>query len=227
MGEHKKLHKKSIINRILLKKYLLEQNEDAHEKLIEINLPLVDYVVKKYINNDCDQKEFFSLATDGLLRAIEKFDINKIDSICFSTYAFFHIRNKIIKELESRKRKIPVVNFSEFDEENPIENLLQEEIYDEEDIMIGLDKYEESQLLDEAMSYLKPVDRKIIQMLYGLKNEEELTQIEIARKLGVTKSMISLRVHRSLNLIKTYLESPEVIKNHYRKNGRRKKYNKK
>jgi RNA polymerase sporulation-specific sigma factor len=46
-------------------------------------------------------------------------------------------------------------------------------------------------LLYEEINYLKPRDREIMILRYGLYNFQDLTQKEIAEKLGISQSYIS------------------------------------
>lgn len=57
----------------------------ALDKLIELNLPLVSAVSKKFMNRGYEYEDIYQIGCIGLLKAINNFDINY--NVKFSTYA--------------------------------------------------------------------------------------------------------------------------------------------
>lgn len=60
-------------------------DNDAMNKLIEINLPLVASISKKFLNRGYDYEDIFQIGSIGLVKAINNFDLNY--NVKFSTYA--------------------------------------------------------------------------------------------------------------------------------------------
>ena len=67
-------------------------------EIIEMNVPLVEYVVKKYFNDiGVDKAELVSIGYFGLIQAVETYDVDY--GTAFSTYAVECIKNYIKKNL--------------------------------------------------------------------------------------------------------------------------------
>ena len=62
-----------------------EGNKEARNLLIERNLRLVAYIVKKYSVNEKNCDDLISIGTIGLIKAIDSFDVDK--GIRLATYA--------------------------------------------------------------------------------------------------------------------------------------------
>ena len=60
-------------------------DKEARERLIEENLGLVRHIVKRFVGRGYDMEDLFQIGAMGLLKAIEKFDVDY--GVCFSTYA--------------------------------------------------------------------------------------------------------------------------------------------
>lgn len=60
-------------------------DSDAMNKLIEMNLPLVSSISKKFLNRGYDYEDIFQIGSIGLVKAINNFDLTY--NVKFSTYA--------------------------------------------------------------------------------------------------------------------------------------------
>ncbi len=69
----------------------------ARDELIEKNLRLVAYIVKKYIGTGKDSEDLISIGTIGLIKAIDSFDMDK--GIRLATYASRCIDNAILSQM--------------------------------------------------------------------------------------------------------------------------------
>ncbi|WP_160686133.1 RNA polymerase sporulation sigma factor SigF [Clostridium sp. C2-6-12] len=58
---------------------------DAMNELIEMNLPLVSSISKKFLNRGYEYEDIFQIGSIGLVKAINNFDLNY--NVKFSTYA--------------------------------------------------------------------------------------------------------------------------------------------
>jgi RNA polymerase sporulation-specific sigma factor len=60
-------------------------DSDAMNELIEMNLPLVSSISKKFLNRGYDYEDIFQIGSIGLVKAINNFDLGY--NVKFSTYA--------------------------------------------------------------------------------------------------------------------------------------------
>lgn len=67
--------------------------KDAREVLIEKNLGLVHHIVRRFVGRGYDPEDLFQIGTIGLMKAIDKFDLNL--GLQFSTYAVPMITGEI------------------------------------------------------------------------------------------------------------------------------------
>ncbi len=171
---------------------LKEQGDlTARDKLIEHNLRLVAHVVKKYYTAD-DQDDLISIGTIGLIKAINTFRSDK--KIRLATYAARCIENEILMHFRNNKKYAQDVYISDPIDTDKNGNTLtlidiiadEGNIEDEIDTKIKLQKLRVilNTTLDER-------ELQIIKMRYGLGREKELTQREIAKKLGISRSYVS------------------------------------
>ncbi len=79
----------------------------ASEKLVNSNLKLVVSVAKRYVNRGLPFEDLISAGNIGLIESIPRYTPN---GARFSTYAYFHIRQKILREIygKSRTIKLPI-----------------------------------------------------------------------------------------------------------------------
>lgn len=83
-----------------------EGSEEARQMLINCNLRLVVKVAKKYIFLGLDLGDLIQEGNIGLMKAIEKFDINRGNK--FSTYAVYWIRQAITRALSDKGKTIRI-----------------------------------------------------------------------------------------------------------------------
>ncbi|MBQ7140181.1 MAG: RNA polymerase sporulation sigma factor SigK [Bacilli bacterium] len=176
-------------------KYLkLKEEGDikAKEKLIEHNLRLVVFLAKKYENTNIDLEDLVSIGSIGLIKGIDTYKTDK--NIKLATYASRCIDNEILMFLRKNKRKKTEVSFEDslsFDAEGN-ELHLEDVLGTEPDIVTKpLDEEVNKTLLNEELKKLNERDRQIMILRYGLLGYEEMTQKDVAEKLGISQSYIS------------------------------------
>ena len=170
------------------------QDKEAKEKLIAHNLRLVVYIAKKFDNTKVGTEDLISIGTIGLMKAINTFDASK--SIKLATYASRCIENEILMYLRrSSKTKAEVSIDEPLNVDWDGNELLLSDILGTDDDIIyrGLEDETERQLLKSAIDRLSPREKTIVELRYGLKNAEgeEMTQKEVADRLGISQSYIS------------------------------------
>ena len=171
-----------------------EDDKGARSTLIEHNLRLVVYIAKKFDNTSVGVEDLISIGTIGLIKAINTFKPDK--NIKLATYASRCIENEILMYLRRNNKTRLEVSIDE-----PLnvdwdgnELLLSDILGTDEDVIYhDIEDEIEKNLLNNAISRLNPRERKIVELRYGLTNEdgEEMTQKEVADLLGISQSYIS------------------------------------
>ncbi len=171
-----------------------EDDKEARAALIEHNLRLVVYIAKKFDNTSVGVEDLISIGTIGLIKAINTFKPDK--NIKLATYASRCIENEILMYLRRNNKTRLEVSIDE-----PLnvdwdgnELLLSDILGTDEDVIYhDIEDEIEKSLLSNAISRLNPRERKIVELRYGLTNEdgEEMTQKEVADLLGISQSYIS------------------------------------
>lgn len=164
----------------------------AKDILIEHNLRLVVFLAKKYENTGVDLEDLVSIGTIGLIKGINTFSRDK--NIKLATYASRCIDNEILMYLRKNKRikaEVSIDASLSFDGEGN-ELHLEDVLGTDPDIVTkGIEEETERNLMINEVMRLRPRDRDIMILRYGLLGHDELTQKEVAEKLGISQSYIS------------------------------------
>ncbi len=173
-------------------RYVKEGTKEAKNKLIEHNLRLVVFLAKKYENTGVDLEDLVSIGTIGLIKGVETYNLDK--NIKLATYASRCIDNEILMFLRKNKKRRGEISFEDslsYDAEGN-ELHLEDILGTDDDIVTrDLERETERKILYEEIEKLNKRDREIMIMRYGLNNQKELTQKEVAEKLGISQSYIS------------------------------------
>ena len=167
-------------------------DEDAKQCLIERNLRLVVFIARRFENTGINLEDMISIGTIGLIKAISTYRRDK--NIKLATYASRCIENEIlmyIRKIANQKTEVSLDEPINMDYDG--NELLLSDILgtDEDMIMRPLEDEVDLQLLRQAVKELPDREREIIYMRYGLEGYQELTQKEVAVKLGISQSYIS------------------------------------
>ena len=181
-------------------------DEEARNKLIEHNLRLVVYIAKRYETNPIFMEDLISIGSIGLIKAVNTFKRDK--NIKLVTYASRCIENEILMFLRKKSRRKVEVSFDEplnIDYDGN-ELLLSDILGTDDDIVTKEFEKQENKLeLLAAMATLKDRERQILQMRYGIQHEE-LTQKDIAKRLGISQSYISRLEKRIIQKLKVQMK---------------------
>ncbi len=168
-------------------------NLEARNLLIERNLRLVAHVVKKYKSVNIDPEDLISIGTIGLIKAVTTFDNNK--GIRLATYAAKCIENEILMTLRSDKKLKNEISLHEplgTDKEGNSIFLIDVIKYECEEIIGRIDKEQKIEILNKIWDKaLLKREKTIIEMRYGIRNNDHKTQREIAKQLGISRSYVS------------------------------------
>jgi len=184
-----------------------EGDTEARNILIEHNLRLVAHVAKKYISvgrmNSVDFDDIISIGTIGLIKGIDSF--NKDKNVRLATYAARCIENEILMYIRSSKKfngdvflQDPVGHDFDGNEITVMDIVKTDEDPISDEVST---KLEIANMLDKMKTSLDERECLIIKMRYGLYNGEEITQREIAKMLGISRSYVSRIEKKALKKI--------------------------
>lgn len=164
----------------------------ARATMIERNLRLVVYIARKFENTGISIEDLISIGTIGLIKAVNSFDPDK--NIKLATYASRCIENEILMVLRKTNRLKTEVSFDEpLNTDWDGNELLLSDILGTEPDLVSrdLDADIEKQMLHHAIDALSAKERTIVGLRYGLGNDKEHTQKEVADMMGISQSYIS------------------------------------
>ena len=178
------------------------------EMLITRNLRLVVYIAKKYDAPGTNIEDIISIGSIGLIKAVNTFCPER--NIKLATYASRCIENEILMYL---RKYSGVKNEISIDEPLNVDwdgnELLLSDVLgtDFDEISVGLEAEDEKKTLLALVDNLSPREREIMCMRFGLAGYTELTQKEVADRLGISQSYISRLEKRILSKLKTNFEA--------------------
>ena len=187
----------------------LEYDENARDKLIEHNLRLVVYIAKRFENTGVGIEDLVSIGTIGLVKAINTFRSDK--NIKIATYASRCIENEIlmyIRKTAGLKAEVSIdepLNVDWDGNELLLSDILGSD--EEEGIVFEIEQLEERAAIRRAVENLNEREREIIELRYGMRGGTELTQKEVADRLGISQSYISRLEKKIISKLRVELEA--------------------
>ncbi|MBQ9490845.1 MAG: RNA polymerase sporulation sigma factor SigK [Lachnospiraceae bacterium] len=180
-----------------------EEANAARETLIERNLRLVAHVIKKYQIAEEEPEDLLSIGTIGLIKAINSFDEGKGR---LATYACRCIDNEILMLLRSKKKTSREVSLFESIGQDKEGNEIQLVDVIEQGQMDVADQLELNENVGKLRTLLRealtPREREILLLRYGLFDEEERTQSQIGKRMGISRSYVSRIEKRALEKLR-------------------------
>ena len=182
----------------------LERGEEAaKQRLVEQNLRLVVYIARRFENTGINLEDLISIGTIGLIKAIGTYRLDK--KIKLATYASRCIENEILMHIRKTANQKTEISLDE-----PInmdcdgnELLLSDILGTEEDMILRpLEDDVDLRVLRQALKELPDREREIVLMRFGLEGRKELTQKEVAQKMGISQSYISRLEKRIMQRLK-------------------------
>lgn len=167
-------------------------DEQAKRLMIEHNLRLVVYIARRFENTGVNLEDLISIGTIGLIKAIGTYRREK--NIKLATYASRCIENEIlmyIRKISAQRTEISLEEPINMDYDGN-ELLLSDILGTDENVVTGkMDDAVDLQLLHQALAQLNEREREIVNLRFGLDGRQEMTQKEVAEKLGISQSYIS------------------------------------
>ncbi len=188
--------------KILLEK-LMQKDVKAKNTLIERNLRLVVYIAKKFENSGVNIEDLISIGTIGLMKAVNSYNLEK--NIKLATYASRCIENEILMFLRKNNKIKTEISIDEpinTDSEGNDMSLADILGTDNESIYKSVEDNDNKKVLLNAIKKLNKREKTIMQLRYGFDGVDELTQKEVADKLGISQSYISRIEKKVINNLK-------------------------
>ena len=179
---------------------LLNKNDKfAREQLIEHNLRLVAHIAKKYESKNDLMEDLISIGIIGLIKAVDSFSNDK--GVRLATYSAKCIENEILMHLRSNKKNTKNVSlFDSIGEDKDGSIITLMDVVPSSSLPLDM-QLDRKNKINQLISYLPKLDEReleIITLRYGLGNNEELTQNEIAKKFNISRSYVSRIEKRAL-----------------------------
>jgi RNA polymerase sporulation-specific sigma factor len=168
----------------------------------------VVYIAKKFESTGIGIEDLVSIGTIGLIKSINTFKQDK--NIRLATYSSRCIENEILMYIRKNSQSRGDVSIDE-----PLnvdwdgnELLLSDVLGSEEDnVSYELEQEEERRVIREAVEHLGERERLIIEMRYGLFGKKEMTQKDVADRLGISQSYISRLEKKIISDLRAEIEN--------------------
>ena len=177
---------------------------EARNELILRNMRLVAHVAKKYQSREEELEDLISIGTIGLIKAVSTYD--ETFGSRLATYAVRCIDNELLMYFRAKKKTSKDMSLYEpigTDKEGNQIQLMDVMVNEEVDVIEQLPMGEKMERLSEILSEtLNGRELFIIINRYGLFQKDAMTQREIAKKLGISRSYVSRIEKKALEKLK-------------------------
>ena len=190
----------------------LENDIEARNVLIEHNMRLVVFIAKRFESPKVLLEDLISIGSMGLIKGVETFRPDK--NIKLATYASRCIENEILMFLRKiSKQKVEVSLDEALNVDMDGNELLLADIIptNQKLIMDEVLSNEKERVMYEAVEKLNKREKQIIVLRFGLYGIPELTQKEVADKLGISQSYISRLEKKIIDKLKIEMDKKLAI----------------
>ncbi len=186
-----------------------EGDLEARNILVEYNLRLVAHIVKKYQSGNRSMEDMISIGTIGLIKAINTYNESKGSRLV--TYASRCIENELLMRLRQERKEAREVSLYEpigTDKEGNEISLMDIISADDENILHDIIVSDHIHRISEIFfSVLDKREQTVLILRYGLFHNDEMTQKDIAKKLGISRSYVSRIEKKALLKLRSALTS--------------------
>ena len=169
-----------------------DEDRSLADTLIRHNLRLVVFIARKFESCGTGIEDLISIGTIGLIKGVNTYKTDR--GIKLATYASRCIENEILMHIRKNAPHRGDVSIDEpltSDAEGG--ELTLSDVLESGDSPVGaeLEKKEDERIVREAVDLLDEREREIIILRYGLYGHREMTQKEVADRMGISQSYIS------------------------------------
>lgn len=163
---------------------------EKRNALVEANYGLVISVVKRYANRHVLMEDLIQEGNLGLIAAADRFDIER--GCRFSTYAVWWIRGYVSRATRNMTMNSRELLFLDLPVDEDGDNMLADLIPDENAVSPCelAEKNELKERVRETVSCLKPRERRVIELRFGLNGTPEHSLKETGEILGKSKERV-------------------------------------
>ena len=164
---------------------------EARDILIRHNLRLVAHIVKKY-SGAGEADDLISVGSIGLIKGIRTFEYGKGSQL--ATYAARCIENEILMYIRTNKKHRNNVSLSESvgsDKDGNDITLIDVLSVPADSIVEEVENKVLMEKVRECVRALPERERTIVSLRYGLYDGVPYTQLQVAGKLGISRSYVS------------------------------------
>lgn len=187
---------------------LAQNDKEARDELILHNMRLVAHVTKKYAAGEEDAQELISIGTIGLIKAVSSFKPDYGNR--FATFAIRCIENEILMYFRNKRKSRGDVSIFEpigTDKEGNQIHLVDVIENDQNDVLEDISRANDLKKLKNGMKQiLSKREYYILVKRFGLDGNDERTQRQIAKELGISRSYVSRIEKAALKKLKKMLE---------------------
>lgn len=190
--------------RKLIEAYKLRNDISARNKLIEHNLKYACQLANTYRNKGLSFSDLISEANNGLIDAIEKYDVKQ--DVKLISYSKWWIIQRMQAALE-RENKLPRETL---EIESSEETFYNDEIYEENSCLDYEDNdfdYNEimnnKYLIERITSQISDRERDIVYRYYGINQHEKYTLEDIGKVYGLTRERVRQIVDKAMTKMRS------------------------
>ena len=192
---------------------MLKGDKEARNILIERNLRLVAHIVKKFESNTNDIDDLIGIGTIGLIKGIDSFSPQK--NVKLTTYIAKCAENEILMYFRADKKNsknVSIYDGISYDKEGNEVTILDVLKTTDPDFAEEIHKNDSIKLLREYMNVLNKREKQVLCKRYGLDGNKEITQKEIAKELGISRSYVSRIEKRAITkILKEFIKRGNYI----------------
>ena len=182
-------------------------DKGAKEKLILSNILFVAYCARSYRGKGLSDEDLISEGTIGLIEAVNRFDYTK--GFRLLTYSKFWIHRYLslaVQNYISKNYRLVSLDAS-FDSDGD-ESTFLSNLADTENLSVEeeCENNFQTERLWSAINGLKPAEREVVILHYGLNNQEEHSFSEIGALKGKTRSRMQQIEQKAFSHLREDLE---------------------
>ncbi len=180
----------------------------AKQELIEHNLRLVAHIAKKYARSGLESDDLVSIGSIGLMKAVDSF---RPECGRLSSYAARCVENEILMALRSDKKNRGNVSLFDTigaDRDGGEVRLMDVLASDEDSVPDRVERRVECLRASRALRQaLDEREQTVLRLRCGLDGDDPLTQREVGRRMGISRSYVSRIETAALQKLRDYLRN--------------------